>query len=138
MYLGRFTLGEFVPIAVHCHDAEIAFAPPTAPVFDVYDSAGDKIVSGSLPPLDLGAITGLFAFGLYLGTSMAIGHYSVIESYSANSIAHMAVSHFEIVAGGNVYGTVISQAFFDRPHAKFLVQKMDSQNRRLIKNPRGT
>ena len=138
MNLGRFTLGQFVPLAVACRTGEAAYAPAAAPRAAIYNSSGVKIASPRLPSVDKGAITGFFVLPLRLDSNYSVGRYSVAINYVANNVVHLDVHHFEIVAGGNSGGAIISQHFYDRPHAKFLVQKLDSFQRRLVKNPRSS
>lgn len=137
MNLGRVTLGQQVFLIVECTDAGIAYAPPVVPVVTVYFE-DTKVVATPLPPVDLGTVTGLFSYGFYLGLGFSLGHYSAVVNYIANGVNKLEVLHFEIVAGGDPYGTVISMAFYPRPHANFLVEKLDSQNRFLARNPRGS
>ncbi len=139
MSLGRFKLGDFVPLSVLTHGAgDIVYAPAAAPTAIVYDGDGVKVASFALPVVDKGAVTHLFVLPLRLDSTYAVGSYSVAINYTANSIKHLHVLHFEVVGGGDAAGSIISQVFYPRPHARFLVQKTSSFTRRLTKNPRGT
>ncbi len=141
MFLGRFTLGQFAPVSVVCHDADIAFAPTFAPTMAIFDSSLTKLTlpfTSYLVSVDPGSVTGLFILNLFLGEEFDIGHYSAVINYTANSVKKLAVCHFEVVDGGDENGAIISMAAYRCPHAFFLVQKLDSNKRRLARNPRST
>lgn len=135
MSLGRFILGQFVPISVTTKSGETPFAPTFAPVFRVYDAEGVFVAAGKMPPSDRG-VTGEFAFNLRLNDDFDLGNHSVCITYMADGSARIAVQHFEVVAGGDPAGAVVSQYFYDRPHASFIVTRLDSNARQLLKNPR--
>lgn len=136
MNLGRFTSGQFVPLPVHTRSGNTPYAPPTAPLATIYNSSGTKLDAFLIPPVDKGAVTGAFVGKLRLDSSYPIGHYNVTFNFTANSVKQLKVAHFEVVDGGHVDGAVISMVWYPRPHANFLVEKLDSQQRLLIKNPR--
>ena len=136
MHLGRFTAGQFVPLPVHTRSGNTPYAPPTAPLAAVYNDAGTKVSSFKIPPIDRGAITGMFVGRLRLDASYPIGHYRVAVNFVANSVKQLRVLHFEVVDGGHVDGAVIAMADFPRPHARFLLEKLDSNQRLILKNPR--
>lgn len=136
MNLGRFQLGGFVPVSVSCRAADRPYAPVAAPTFRVYDDGGLLVTTGKIPPADVGAALGLFIFNLRLDEDFGVGVHSVAIQFTANGSPRLAVQHFEIVGGGDTDGAVISAYFYERPHARFLVEKLDSGQRLLGRNPR--
>ncbi len=137
MNAGRFTLGQVVPLFVHCQNDEIEDVPASAPVATIYTGAGARVVAFAIPPVDSGVVDGLFVGQLFLDGSFSVGHYSVAINFVAG-VNHLAVTHFEVVDGGNVAGAVVSMAFYQRPHANFLVQRLSSDQRYIGRNPRGS
>jgi len=136
MFVGRFTAGQFVPLPVHTRSGHTPYAPPHAPRATIYNDAGAKVSSFLIPPIDKGAITGMFLGNLRLDSSYPVGHYRVAVNFVANSVKQLRVMHFEVVDGGHVDGAVISMTWYPRPQAHFLIEKLDSQQRLILKNPR--
>ena len=62
MYLGRYKLGEWIPLSVQCTDENgDAVAPDSAPTVTVYDGDFASVVSGkTLPAKDVSNRTGMF------------------------------------------------------------------------------
>lgn len=136
MFLGRRRLGEWLDIPVFTRENGTPYAPTKAPIVSIYASNGTKVSSFLIPPVDKGAQTGMFSGRVRLSGTYATGRYRIAVNFVANSINMLQTFHFEIVAGGHVDGNVISTYFYPRPHADFLVQKLDSEQRLIVKNPR--
>lgn len=136
MFLGRFRAGEFVRIPVHVRDGGTPYAQGPAPVITIYDSSAAKVGSLRMPPVDKGSLTGMFVGRLRLDASYPTGLYRYSINFLANSTVKLVVGHFEVVDGGQVDGGVVSTFFYPRPHANFLVQRLDSDQRLITKNPR--
>lgn len=133
-YRGRWQLGEHVPMQVQCRNSTGApVAPTAAPTLSVYDSSGTRIVNEkTIPVLDRFGTTGLFGIWLYLTSAFAAGQYAAVYSWTSGVFTGRFVEQFEVVAGGNADGAVISMYYYQRPHARFVVQQLDSG--RLVKN----
>lgn len=138
MYLGRFYLGQHVPISVQCTDGPESALPSQTPLVTIYDDNGDPVEAKRMPIVDRVAAPGLFILMLRLTSAYSPGHYSAAVQYIVASNPQLQTCYFEVVAGGSVNGAVISMQFYDRPQAKFLVQKLDSFQRNIIKNPRSS
>jgi hypothetical protein len=136
MFLGRFRLGEWVYIPMISRDSGTPYAPPHAPLCSIYNSSGTKVAAFLIPPVDKNTITGMFCGRVRLSATYSVDKYRFAINFTANSSTKLVVGHFEVVAGGHVDGAVISNYFYQRPHAAFLVQKLDSEQRLIIKNPR--
>lgn len=129
---GRFFAGSFVPIAALAKEG--SNLPVSAPVVRIYRGA-TKILTASMPVAD--RANGLFVLETQMGDLFTVGHYAAHVSYMLAGSPRVAVYYFESLGGDGADGAVVSMAFYDRPHAKFLVQRLDSNIRRLVRNPRG-
>ena len=131
MQLGRFILGQFVRVPVFTGNV-----PAAAPLLTVYTGTGTRIYGPvKMPPGDFYGVDGYFVLPVRLGSLFAVGRYAVAISYAAPDPT-LTVARFEIVAGGDVDGAVTALTFYRRPHANFLVGRLDSDQRMLAKNPR--
>ncbi len=129
---GRFFAGAFVPIAALAKEADDL--PTFAPVVNVYRGA-TLVFSASMPVAD--RANGWFVLEKQLDATFTAGHYAAHISYVLDGSPRVAMFYFESLGGDGAAGAVVSMAFYDRPHAKFLVQRLDSNIRRLVRNPRG-
>lgn len=138
MYRGRFQLGQEVPLGVLCRNAsDTPTNPDAAPLVDIYNDAGSKVISGHrLPLVDRGGQAGYFARRFFLDGRFAVGRYSVVYRYVISSYIGREEDCFEVMAGGSKRGSIIGLYWFDRPQAKFLVQHLDSGQVRQSRNPR--
>lgn len=136
MYRGRLQLGDEVTLTCLCvNGSGVPSAPDAAPKIDVYAGAV-KVVSGkAIPALDRYGTTGLFAFNLLLGTQFATGRYSVTYRYTNGAFADLQADVFDIIAGGQPDGDIISMHWLPLPHANFLVYQTDSGKLRKVRNP---
>lgn len=130
---GRFFSGSFVPISAIAKEA--AILPTIAPSIRIYRS-GTLIASASMPVAD--RANGLFVLEVQLDATYTAGHYVAHISYVLDGSPRTTSFMFECLGGGGAAGAIVSQAFYDRPQAKFIVQRLDSNIRRLVKNPRGS
>ncbi len=129
---GRFFAGAFVPIAVLAKEDDDL--PESAPTVRIY--RGDTlIVSANMPVAD--RANGWFVLEKQMDATFTAGHYAAHVSYVLDGSPRVAIFYFECLGGAGAAGAVVSMAFYDRPHAKFLVQRLDSNIRRLVRNPRG-
>lgn len=130
---GRFFSGAFVPIAALAKEA--AILPTSAPTIRIYNGS-TLIATASMPVAD--RTNGLFVLEVQLSATYATGHYAAHVSYVLAGSPRVAIFYFECLGGGGEAGAVVSMAFYDRPHARFLVQRLDSNVRRLVRNPTGS
>lgn len=136
MHFGRFTLGQFAPLTCVCTNGSGTPAAPTyAPTVKVYDSTGTRVLSALMPPLDRYGATGAFSYELRLGSSYAVGSYMVSMSWVISGTTYSAAGNFEVVAGGDADGAVVSMVELRKPHGNWLVQRLDSDQRVLARGP---
>lgn len=132
MFLGRFILGQFVRVPFGSSSAGgVPSQPALPPIIAFYTAAGVKVTTGKMPPLDRVATTGLFAYTQQLDDDFEEGHY-VAHVTSGN---YAEVWHFDVLPGGDAGGAVLSQTFFSRPEAEFLVGKLADGSRFIARNP---
>lgn len=136
-YRGRYQLGQHLPIMVLARGSDETPGVPTdTPRATIYSPAGAVVMFFDLPVVDRYSQTGLFGMPLRLGADFATtGLYRAEYHYLIGSYYGIEEDGFEIVAGGNADGSVISMYYYDRPHAKFIVQELDSGKLRQGRNP---
>jgi hypothetical protein len=123
-YRGRFQIGQEIPLGALCRDGNGTPTVPTLPpLMEIRDDAGAKIVSKKIPIMDRYGQTGLFQYNQFLDGRFSVGHYTVIFYYTAGSYLGIDTDEFDLVAGGNEEGAVISMYYFAKPHASFVVQQ---------------
>lgn len=132
-YLGRFQLGDWVPIVVCTEDASgVKTAPTTtsdrAPVYAVYDNATTKVENRRLNIIDPVLSPATFTDRIRLSASYATGQYSIVITYTTGGLAFWGrkILTFEIVGGGNSTGAITSAHSFERPEADHYVHTVDS------------
>lgn len=139
MFIGRFQLGDFLPLSVQCMTSSGEVAPTAAPNYTIYNSS-DTIVTGAddvkLPPLDKSILTGWFAGEHQLGSNFSNGIYTVRIEWASGGSNYAKVFGFQIVPGGNSTGAYIGMEFFTPPHANYVVGMSDAGTVEGRKNPR--
>lgn len=129
MYLGRFQLGDRMAIPLLTTDADYApDLPAAAPVLKLYGPSGATVVvEYKMPPVDKVNYPGLFMIPVHLGPLFSVGQWEAVMWYDSAQ----QTANFDIIAGGNSDGHVIALHWYQRPHADFLVQQLDS--RKIVK-----
>lgn len=135
MYLGRFQLGATVPLYLECTDGGTApTLPDSPPQYKAF--LNTTVVEQHLMPIqDRYVVTGLFRSTLFLGRLYSVGMYSVVYYYSISGVAYMQTDNFEVVAGGDSAGAVVSTYFFARPEANYIVQSTEQSVVKRGRNP---
>lgn len=134
-YLGRYQLGQTVPLRMACEDSDgAAAAPSDAPIAKVFGAS--FVLAKQMPVEDLGASTGLFSYQLRLDSNFSVGQYSVTYFYKNSSFLGCEHDYFEVIAGGNDDGGVIAMQSFELAHAKFVVGKAEDGIIFSGRNPR--
>lgn len=129
--LGRFILGDEVPLGVQCvNGSGVPSAPTSAPTMQIYTSAGTAVLSKQIPPQDQYSATGWFGYKQALNSSFATGRYYVRYEYDVGGTTYAGeVDAFEIVDGGSTDGQILSMFFLDRP---------DGNDYMLVQTDQGT
>ncbi len=139
MFLGRFQLGDFLPLTVQAMTSSGEVAPTAAPNYTIYDSS-DAIVTGAddvkMPPLDKAVRTGWFAAEHRLNSAFSTGRYNVRIEWASSGSNYGREYSFEVVAGGNATGAYVGAEFFTPAHGNFIVGLSDGGTLESRKNPR--
>ena len=136
MWLGRYQLGQTVPLRLQCRNAaSVAFLPSQPPLAKVFGASG-LVRSKAMPILDRYVITGLFQLPLYLDGQFAPGLYESVYHFTDGSYYGIEVDNFEVVGGGNAAGAIVSMHWYERPHAAFVVAELETGNIFAGRNPR--
>lgn len=134
MDLGRFQLGQNVIFGLATNDASgNPIAPDAAPTATVTYPNGS-----SAGPIKLAMNTGptTFSIGWFLSADFALGTYTVSYQFRAGSYQGTGSDTFEVIAGGDQGGCIISMYAYDRPEARYVVAQLDSGNLVQGRNPR--
>lgn len=136
--IGRKQVGESIFLNVQCRStSKVPTAPDAAPTFRVYSEAAANVINGSLPPIERYASTGYFGYMLRLSSLFAVGRYFVRYQYAISTAIRVpAIDFFEVLAGGNSTGQVISMSYLDRPDLNdFLLIQTDSGATQIKRGP---
>lgn len=137
LWLGRFQLGDFLPIPVPCRDASrVEVSPTAAPNYSIYDGTDTVIVDDlKMVPHDKPTRTGWFYAEHQLGSGFAVGRYNGLIQWASGGNAFAKEFCFEIVAGGSASGAYIGLEYQASPQARFVVGLVDSGSVEQRKNP---
>jgi hypothetical protein len=124
MYLGRYQLGQEVKIGLPTVDGSgNPVQPDSAPTAVI--THPDAIVDPAVKLAMDGGPTA-FALGIDLGYATILGTYTVSYSYQAGVFAGSGGDTFDVIAGGDPGGRIISMTAYDRPEASYVVAQISS------------
>lgn len=138
--MGRFQLGEFVPITLVSVDGNDAPSWPTAcPTIKTF--AHDDLTTAieTLRPMarDLLRVTGMFYYPIRLSSSYTAGKaYLVTKSWAIGGSTYVDSDQFRVVAGGDADGGAMGAAVLRRPEAQAVVYTLNSGKLKASRNPR--
>lgn len=137
-YIGRFQLGEILPLRLQCRtSAATEVAPTAAPTYQIYKTNDTAIVAATkLGPYIKGALTGWFAGEEFLDSTFSAGRYNVVYTWASGGSTYRRTDTFEVTAGGNTTGQYIGQKFVRFPHADYVVGLADGGTLEWRRNPR--
>lgn len=134
MNLGRFQPGQRVLLGVSTVDGSANPAwPDSAPVATITDSNNDTIWTGKI------ALDGdqyHFSLNVFLGIAYSVGTYQVAYAWAVNGTPVTATDTFDVIAGGDIGGAVVSMYGYVRPESTYVVAQLDSGNIVQGRNPR--
>ncbi len=120
-YLGRYQVGQDVPLQVQCVDSNgDPTVPDGAPLARVYRD-GSYVRSARVPLETDPDVAGRFRGRYTLGDGDAPGHCTVVYLYSTLGLPRGDSDCFEVVAGGDPSGAVLAGYAFSRPDGDFLL-----------------
>lgn len=113
--LGRFQRGQKVPLAVAC-----PAAPDAAPVATITLNNA-PVATIALP---MAGDTLHFGLSYRIGSAFVLGTYRVAYAYAIGGVPSAAIDEFDVVAGGDSMGEVISMFWYGRPEASYVVAQL--------------
>lgn len=137
MFIGRFVLGEFVPLVVWARNDDGTPAVPSShPEARIYDDAGTLVQTHALPLVDSADVVGRFRYDLPLGSQYAVGYYSVKIEYTISAVVYAELLDFQVLAGGDADGGLIAAELYNSPNSPWLVAETDRGELLAHRNPR--
>lgn len=135
MNLGRYQLGDTVPITIQTVAAnDVPTDPTSVPTIRTYTSAGTLIDTDlKVPRLGVGT-TGLFRKNLFLGSTYAAGKYCVRASYTVTNLK-CPLFFFEVLPGGNAKGAYRALAYYDKMIGDLIVGETDTGELEIKQRP---
>lgn len=141
MYRGRYRQGQEIPLAVLVRDGSGLPAPPDAvPGLDVYGSGG-KVLSGKPVPVQdrfgVSPAGAFFMLNVFLGAAFPAGSYTAVYGWTTGNgvFAGGSMDYFDVSAGGDPAGNVLSAYWYERPQAEYVLYQLDSGRLRKGRNP---
>lgn len=137
-YLGRFQLGDYVPLQIGTHPGTAVAANPTAaPTARIValDTPGSAVETVNMAIRDAYKRTGFFLNWLRLSSSYSAKIYAAYYTWAIAGSNYSECDMFEVVAGGNSSGAVIGAAVIQRPEAEFLMYQLDDGTLNVRRNP---
>ena len=138
MYLGRYFLGQTVHVVIRTTDVNGAPTLPANPPYIDFRSDSAFVRQVQVPILDRYVSTGTFVYPLRLDSSFTTGRYSATQFWrvtGGNAYNGLDVDYFEVVAGGDSDGSILTQFYWQRPEASYLIQQPESGSLTLRRNP---
>lgn len=136
-YLGRFQVGQEIPLLVHCRDRDrVPYFPDRPPTATILAPDGSVVDQVGLCVVDPYRATGVFARSHALGNQYALGKYTVKYAYTvAGEYQGLLLATFEVVGGGDIGGPVISLYAVNRPEAGYVVAHLGTGRLVQGRNP---
>jgi hypothetical protein len=137
MHLRAYRLGDEVPFLLLCRNgAGTPTDPDEVPRLSIYAASGSPVQDLRMPVHEDDATLGLFKLDVFLGAEYDAGFYRAVARYYLSASPRTQEYSFEVVAGGDPTGQVISMHPFERPHADFIVQQRTSGQTFKGRSPR--
>jgi hypothetical protein len=125
-YLGRYQVGQDVPLQVQCVDNNgDAAEPAVAPVARLYRD-GAFVRAVEVPAETDPDVTGRFRGRYTLGDGDAPGHYGIVYLYGTLGLQRGDCDQFEVVAGGDPSGPVLSAYSLQRPEGDYVLAHLSA------------
>lgn len=138
-FWGRYQQGSEIPFTIRTRRATgLPEWVDPAPVLEVWSPTMVKVVSRTMAAYQPGIIVGVYRLPVFLGSLFAgTGKYSVVIRWTdTTSTPVQDAGSFDLLANGNVNGTIIAMTEVDRPDARYLLTFLDSGRILRRKNPR--
>ena len=137
--LGRYRLGEWVPIAFSGTSAAATpTLPDSQPTITIWDASdvSSSVATISPPIRDRYKITALFTHWIRLSSTYSTGKTYIADcSAVVGGVTFRTQIQWETIAGGSTDGNVIGAVFVDRPEARQIVYQLDGGKLQARRNP---
>ncbi len=120
-YLGRYQLGQDVPLVVQCVDSNGTPAVPDSFPIALVCREGVYLRTVGIPAETDPDVTGRFRGRYTLGDGDAPGHYAVVYLYSTLGLRRGESDQFEVVPGGDASGPVLAGYSLSRPDGDYFL-----------------
>ncbi len=139
MEIGRFQLGDFVPLQFQSVDgSDTPTWPSSTPTIKTF--AADDVTTAveTIRPgaRDVQRQTGLFYYPLRLTSSYTTKPYIVTFNWTISGTTYASIAQFNVIAGGDSDGAVIGAHYVRRPEAPTVVYVVDGGKLKAVRNPR--
>lgn len=102
----------------------------------IYTATGTAVVSKQIPPEDKFSATGWFGYMQPLNSLFTAGRHFVRYTWAISSTQYVETDCFEIVAGGDDDGQILSMFYLDRPdNNDFVLSSTDQGNTNINRGP---
>ena len=136
-FIGRFQLGDFVPVELWCTTLlEAIVQPDAAPTFQVVSAAGVTSATGKIPLAKRPETNQFFYTEIPLGTAFAVGFYTIVIRYVVNTLEQAELRQFEVVPGGAASGVPIAATTFQGRNGSYVVVQTNAGQLMTFRNPR--
>lgn len=125
MHLGRFRVGDYLPLRLVVMDAgRTPAVPDAAPTAYLWKASGPtKLATLTLSVDETARTTGMFALPYLLDATFAAGNHVVVFKWAVAAVAQQRVAVFEIVAGGGSEGDVAAMHVLERPEGTWVLRQ---------------
>lgn len=135
MYLGRYRLGEVVPIVITAQTAgEVPTEPDACPTVIVYDSGG-SVETKRMAIIDRYEVTAVFFAPVYIGAEYSTGYHTA-EAWWTITNPFSKVFTFQVIAGGHRDGPILAMGEMSFPAASYILGHTSLGRIRRFRNPR--
>lgn len=135
-FLGRYQLGEIVPLPLTTVNAsDTPSAPAAVPTCQVY--RGVTPVAGfTLPAVDNANLPGFFLYPLFLEAKFSAGNYRVVFHWAISSTTFTTLACFDVLSSGDAEGGGIALGTLRMPGMNFALMQTRSGRIGKYRNPR--
>ncbi len=136
MYLGRYKVGEIVPVTVVTTPvSEVPTEPDQCPSVIVYSTAG-PLDSLRMVIVDRFAVTALFFAPVFVHAEYSAGYHHAVACWKISGSAFEQTFTFCVTAGGHRDGPILALGEMSFPAVSYLLGQTRLGRIRKFKNPR--
>lgn len=138
MYLGRFSVGDYLPLAIPSRTPNgVVSTLDAAPVCTVYENTTSKAtVALHSNPTDRNSFVRHYIIPAALGDT-TIQKYSILYGWVIGGDQYYASDNFEVVPTSTDYGSVIGLFGVTRTGGQWVLTQVDERGLYLGFNPSG-